>query len=54
MPGIAGYQRVVGPKILIDPGVVTFKTDTLTCPAGKKILSGGFEALNNEARDLGV
>jgi len=40
-PGISGFQIVDGPTVSVDPGRTS--QSTVTCPAGKKAISGGYE-----------
>ncbi|MFL5817895.1 MAG: hypothetical protein ACJ76L_09855 [Conexibacter sp.] len=40
-PGISGFQIVDGPSTSVDPGRTS--DESVTCPAGKKAISGGYE-----------
>lgn len=40
-PGLSGYQVVEGPDIVLRPGDSV--QQTVSCPAGKEIISGGFQ-----------
>lgn len=40
-PGISGYQVVEGPDVVVPPGRTA--QQTVGCPAGKQIISGGYE-----------
>jgi hypothetical protein len=44
-PGISGFQIVESPAINVDPGRTA--QGTVTCPAGKKAISGGYETASS-------
>lgn len=41
-PGVSGWQQVFRPPVEIGPGFTN--GNTATCPAGKKVLGGGYSA----------
>ncbi len=44
-PGISGFQIVEGPAVTVDPARTA--QQTVTCPAGKKAISGGYETASS-------
>jgi hypothetical protein len=40
--GLAGEQRVQGPVTVLDPLITPINDSMATCPAGTKVISGGF------------
>jgi hypothetical protein len=49
-PGISALQIVNGPSLTVDPG--TASDQTVTCPAGKKAISGGYETASSRSVTL--